>query len=314
MASTIQWFLLSGNMLFSYRAFGSLHGRCFRLIYSRLIIYSVIRLPTDTLYFPQSSRSPSRLYIHNYLFEFTHGGGNEDILNYNVSRGDFQMRFTICGIDTTANCDTYSNRDFVVFIWQNFDRFNFVRYALTHVRRDYLALPEMLCLKYYRAEAGGWRHDILCDRCIERFQTRFQHATSCLRTPDCRCTVCARQPPSLLGLASNNLFRLILEIRMFVLTRETTYHDYVMAVRSRRVPTHQLLPPDFPDIRLIFRANTFAYKLHHHCPGRGAWSIQMRYTFVSETEAIRSLVRIANTYCCRHCWRGLFYSECAPPH
>ena len=188
---------------------------------------------------------PSRFCIHNYLFEFTHRGGNEDILNYNISCGDFQMRFTIYGIETTANCDTYSNLDCVTFIWQNFDHFNFVRYALTHVRRDYLALPEMLCLKYYRAESAEWRNDILCGPCIARFQSRFQHATSCLRTADCRCTVCVRQPPS---LASYNLFRLIFEIRMYVLCWETTYHDYVMAIRSRRVPTHPLLPPDFPDM------------------------------------------------------------------
>ena len=43
------------------------------------------------------------------------------------------MRFTIYGIDTTVHCNTYSNLDFVEFIWQTSDRFNFVRYALTHV-------------------------------------------------------------------------------------------------------------------------------------------------------------------------------------
>ena len=171
----------------------------------------------------------------------------------------------------------------------------------------------MLCLKYYRAESGGWRNDILCGMCIARFQSRFQHATSCLRTPDCRCTVCAGQPPSLLGLASNHLFRLILELDRFELTREATYGQYVLAVRSHRVSARQLLPPGFPDIRLSFRCDIFAYKLHHHCPGRGAWKIQMEYTFGSESEAIRSIVRIENTYWCRHCRRGLFfYNECSP--
>jgi len=256
---------------------------------------------------------PSRFCIHNYLFEFTHRGGNEDILNYNISCGDFQMRFTIYGIETTANCDTYSNLDCVTFIWQNFDHFNFVRYALTHVRRDYLALPEMLCLKYYRAESAEWRNDILCGPCIARFQSRFQHATSCLRTRDCRCRVCARQPPSLLGLASNTLFGMIFELGSFVLTRETTYDQYVLADGSKRVPTQQLLPPDFPDICLNLRCSIFAYKLHHHCPGSGAWKIQLEYTFGSESEAIRSIVRIENTYWCRHCRRGLFfYNECSP--
>ena len=167
-------------------------------------------------------------------------------------------------------------------------------------------------LKDYRAESAGWRKDILCGRCITRFQTRFRHLTSCLRTRDCRCTVCARQPPSLLGIASNTLFRLVLGLGRFVLTRETTYDQYVLAVRSNRVPTQQLLPPDFPDIRLHFRCNVFAYKLHHNCPGNGTWKAQMEYTFGSESEAIRSLVGLENAYWCRHCKRRLFfYSECS---
>jgi hypothetical protein len=104
------------------------------------------------------------------------------------------MRFVIYGIDTFGNCDTYSNLDFVTFIWQNFERFDFIKYALTHVRRDYLSLLE-LCLKYYRANAGGWRNDVRCTTCVTTVQSRYQHMTSCRRTTDCRCTVCVRHPP-----------------------------------------------------------------------------------------------------------------------
>jgi len=175
-----------------------------------------------------------------------------------------------------------------------------------------ISLYPNCCLKYYTAESAGWRNDILCGTCITRFQSRFRHLTSCLSTRDCRCTVCACQPPSLLSLASNTLFRLVLEVGRFVLTRETTYDQYVLAVRSNRVPTQQLLPPDFPDIRLHFRCNVFAYKLHHNCPGNGTWKAQMEYTFGSESEAIRSLVGLENAYWCRHCKRRLFfYSECS---
>lgn len=265
--------------------------------------------------FRKNSDPPSSFYIHNYLFEFMQRGSDEDILFYTVSCDDFRMRFTIYGIDASTNCDTYSNLDFINFIWDNFDRFHFVRYALTLVRRDYLSLPELVCMKYYRAESDGWRNDILCNTCISRTQTRFQHMISCLRTRDCRCTICARQPPSLLSSASNTLFRLVLEIGRFELTRETTYAQYIQAVRSYRVPTNQLLPPDFPNIRLHFRCNVFVYKLHKHCPGEGLWTVQMDYTFRSESEAVRSLVskRFQNTYWCRHCRRGLFfYSECSP--
>jgi len=131
-------------MLFPYTSFRSLHGRCFRFVFTCLIIYSIIRLPLIRCIFRKVPDPTSSFYIHDYLFEFTHRGSDKDILCYNISCDDFRMKFTIYGIDTSANCDTYSNLNFGTFIWQNFDRFNFVRYAVTHVRRDYLSLPELL--------------------------------------------------------------------------------------------------------------------------------------------------------------------------
>jgi hypothetical protein len=123
----------------------------------------------------------------------------------------------------------------------------------------------------------------------------------------CLCSL----PPSLLCSASITFRRLIFELEQFELTRETTYDQYVWAVRSCLVPVHQLLPPDFPEICLLFRCNVFAYKLHHHCPGRASWKILMQYTFGSESEAIRSLTCLEHTYWCRHCKRGLFfYPKC----
>jgi hypothetical protein len=90
--------------------------------------------------FRRGTDPPSNFYIHNYLFEFTHMGRNNDNLFYNVSCGIFRMRFCIFGIDTMANCDTYSNLDFISFIWQNLERFDFVKYATTLVHRDYHSL------------------------------------------------------------------------------------------------------------------------------------------------------------------------------
>jgi hypothetical protein len=90
--------------------------------------------------FRRDTDPPSSFYIHNYLFEFTHMGRNDDNLYYNVSYDNFRMRFCIFGIDTTTSCDTYSNLDFISFIWQNLERFDFVKYVMTLVRRDYHSL------------------------------------------------------------------------------------------------------------------------------------------------------------------------------
>ena len=102
-------------------------------------------------------------------------------------------------------------------------------------------------------------------------------------------------PPSLLASASSTLFQLVLELDQFVLTSETTYSQYVQAVSSRRVPTRRLLPPNFPVIRLRFRCDV-SHKVHGHCQGNGTWEVEMKRTFRSDIEAIRSLAEIENLF------------------
>ena len=200
------------------------------------------------------------------------------------------------------------------FIWLHYERFNFARYCLTLVRRDYPALPELLRLKYYRAESDGWRDIIHCGSCVTRVQNRLRPATGCLRPDNCNCTVCRREPPSLLASASNTLFRLVLELRRFALTYETTYSQYVIAVRSRKVPDRQLLPPNFSFICLSFRCDAFSRKLHRHCPGNGTWEVEIRRTLESEGDTIVCLVALKNLFWCTHCERGLFFSPLCLQH
>ena len=200
------------------------------------------------------------------------------------------------------------------FIWLHYERFNFARYCLTLVRRDYPALPELLRLKYYRAESDGWRDIIHCGSCVTRVQNRLRPATGSLRPDNCNCTVCRREPPSLLASASNTLFRMVLELRRFALTYETTYSQYVIAVRSRKVPDRQLLPPNFSFICLSFRCDAFSRKLHRHCPGNGTWEVEIRRTLESEGDTIVCLVALKNLFWCTHCERGLFFSPLCLQH
>ena len=171
--------------------------------------------------FRQEPDPLDNFYIHGFLFKIS-GADDEDIYYYDISCGDFWLPFAFYGIDTTDNSDTSSNLDFVQFIWLNYERFTFANYCLTFVRRDYLSLPELVCLKYYRAESDGWRDTIHCGSCIARLQNRLRPMTGYLRPNDCSCTICRRQPPSLLASASNTLFHLVLELDRFALTNETT--------------------------------------------------------------------------------------------
>jgi len=154
--------------------------------------------------FRQEPNPQDRFYIHGYLFEFLDVEDDEDIYSYEISRDSFKMTFVIYGIDTDTNCDPSSNLDFVQFIWLHSERFNFAKYCLTLVRCDYPALPELLCLKYYRAESDGWRDLVHCGSCVARFQNRLRPVTGCRGPDNCNGTNCRREPP-LLALASNTL-------------------------------------------------------------------------------------------------------------
>jgi hypothetical protein len=204
--------------------------------------------------------------IHHYLFTFSRNGANADIVHCMVSHGDFRMTFCIFGIDTAPNCNTYSNLDFISFIWKYLDRFDFIKYSMTFVRRTFLSLPE-LCLKYYKAVFGGWRTNAHCSTGIIRFHTTIRHLfpPPCLRTSSFKCRLCTRQPPSLLGSASHTLFHLIHDLGRFTHTRETTQDQDILAVRSKKTHIPQLLPPYFPTVQLLFQCRVFSYKLHLHC-------------------------------------------------
>jgi hypothetical protein len=91
--------------------------------------------------FQKGSDPMPSFYIHNYLFTLRRSGANEDIVYYWVSHGDYKMKFCFFGIDTTLNCSTESNLEFVSFIWNNLDRYDFIKYSITLcVGRIYLFL------------------------------------------------------------------------------------------------------------------------------------------------------------------------------
>ena len=69
-----------------------------------------------------------------------------------------------------------------------------------------------------------------------------------------------------------------------------------------------LLPPEFPEVRIWFRHDhtDVEQKFHRDCPGAVAWHAEICHTFPSFAVAIHSLVSEEETYWCLHCGRGLF--------
>jgi len=82
-----------------------------------------------------------------------------------------------------------------------------------------------------------------------------------------------------------------------------------MALRSRRVPARQMLPPNFHHITLRFLCKFFKYKTHRHCPRPDVYcDVKMKRTFRSAFDAIQSLILLKELFWCAHCRKGLFFS------
>jgi hypothetical protein len=250
-------------------------------------------------------------YLNDFYFQLLDYNPDSDIFVYRVSADDFNISLIIIGVDTVSPCGPRSNVDFVHFIWQNFERFAFKKYSITLVPPsidDGVNDPTLSFLKYYRAESEGWKDTAQCGVCLLEYKRAIQPCTDCVRTPDCTCNICRRQPPSLFALSARVVFNYVFNIERFELTADTTYDQYVYAVRSNRVHSSKLLPPEYPIIRMFF---LFSQHLpqnqhHYHCPGRGTWNGAYLYKFGSPEDAISNLVALKDTLWCNFCEKPLF--------
>jgi hypothetical protein len=101
------------------------------------------------LYFIFQEIRSSTFMVDDFTFHLVHAENRRDIFHYMVTFEDYNMPMTVVGIDTTKKCGPLSNIDFVHFVWQNFLRFRYKKYAMVLSPRGSAKLPKLLCLKYY---------------------------------------------------------------------------------------------------------------------------------------------------------------------
>lgn len=166
------------------------------------------------------------------------------------------MNILFVGIDITTQCNPLSNLDFFHYFWDNHQRFIFHKYAITIVPSTSANTPpQMLCLQHYRARSDGWRDIGQCDDCVNEHQLLLLPYTDCSKRQSCTCTICVRQPPSLVHLAATVLSTFTVSLRRFQLNVHTTYQQYVYASSSPHVDIFQLHPPEFPVVSISFRCD-----------------------------------------------------------
>jgi hypothetical protein len=298
-------------MLPTYWEFRIFYGGGFQFLQGGHVIYRNGGHPLLNLIFQKGPLPVQNFSINVFKFLLPDLQPLNDIYTYLVTTGGFCMLFIIFGIDTSSHCRPRSNVGFVHFLWQNFERVSFKKYAMTLLPPEDTSKPRLRCLKYYTAEKDGWKYSANCHSCILEYRDTLRPISDFHQPAVCYCTISRQQPPSLPALAANVVFKNVFNIERFELTAETTYHQYVCAVNLNRVSFWKLLPPEYPSIQIWFRFHRFQHKLHHDCPGRGFWHGLLVYAFESNAEAISAIVNQKEWFWCQHCDKPLFfYNSC----
>ena len=183
-------------------------------------------------------------------------------------------------------------------MWDSYERFSIKKkFAITilpaanastplRLNETFLSNSKVLCLQHYRAASDGWKDELNCDECVTQFREDLVYLSDCRLSDDCDCNVCRRQPPSLRNICSSIIF---LKDSSFQLTPYTTFEEYVYAVELGAALIFRFLPPEFPQIRLWFRYDSFDRKFNRDCPGEGSWHAQISREFSSIEDAISAL-------------------------
>jgi len=235
---------------------------------------------------------------------------SSDVYHYLVSCDDVTLRVSVLGIDTDRLCGPLSNVDLVHILWEEFMRFTYKRYALTLTPQGARSLlPRLTFVKHYRVESDGWKDRGNCDDCRDRNMDLLPFH-ECDLSSTCTCKICTRQQPSLADCARHVLLLYAMNVRLFRLRYDTTYDQYVYAVRSNLVPLASLLPPQAPRISVTFlsRIDTL-YRYHRDrlsAGGERPW-VNGAEVYASNADLIRDLVTYKRELCCHHCEKGLFF-------
>ena len=205
----------------------------------------------------------------------------------------------LLGIDSIFECDTRSNIDFIHFIWRTIEsQYAFRRHAIALFPDRERFTIRLLCVRHYDVPSFGWTFSSGCGICEAAARPQVLPFNGCLAPAEvCRCNICTRCPPSLKALAFNAYFTLVRNIVRFRLSQHDTYPLYRAACGSGRVDIAQLIPPEYPDINLLYTfTDSPTRPSHTDCyPGR-AWLCAAHRTFQSCEEAVPALCADRNFY------------------
>ena len=182
---------------------------------------AVTDIPIVNIIFQKGPIEIGHFSLDVFHFHLVKAEPHLDACCYHISKGNFSTSLIVFGIDTSPLCTPSSNVDFVHFVWQHFEHFNFKKYSITPLPSEDGSVPK-LCLKNHRTESDGWGDNVRCLTCRLDYRRIMHFFTNCILPASCSCNICVRQPPSLLPSASHVVFNHIFNLEQFELTGDTT--------------------------------------------------------------------------------------------
>jgi len=247
-----------------------------------------------------------------FMEKFSRPGSN---IFYIARCGDITRAIRFFYVESLEPCGPRSNIDFVHFLWTTM-AYYCTNYALV-VLPSMTAGNKLIYMRHYKAEIQG-DESRACSECVLHIpDIRSSYSFGCKKPEPCTCTLCLKQPLSLKSVASEIMFRLVNNLDKFSFDQDTTYHQYIFAVRYGAVlKVEQLVPfPTFPcmlTFRFILYDNASLGHYHESCAlavdvRNGAkWMDSTRYQFERPADFVGSITRMKGKFWCAHCEKALF--------
>ena len=112
---------------------------------------------------------------------------DKDLFHYHVSYEGITLQVSLMGLDTSEHCTPRSNIDLVYFMWDNYLRFTYKKFAIALSPRGPEGKPELMLLKHFRVQSDGWKDSGLCEECMDKHQEMMLPFHECDLSVECKC-------------------------------------------------------------------------------------------------------------------------------
>ena len=234
---------------------------------------------------------------------------------YTARYGGIALPVRFFCVESVEPCGPRSSLDFVHFVWSTF-AYYCTNYAMVVLPSQTFG-NKLIYIRHYKAEVQGDESRCCSDCLLYIPEPRYTYDIECRKPEKCTCTLCLKQPISLKSAASEIVFRLVYNLDKFCFDQDTTYQQYIFAVRyGVSLSIEQLIPftlfPYVLTFRFVFYDDASQRQYHEHCASGvnvrsgTRWMNSLRYQFEQPTDFVGCVAQLKSIFWCAHCEKALF--------